>query len=1585
MGRVASLTSALVALTFSFNAAAIDIEDVQSQVFTPSCALSGCHNGAQFPNLSSGVSFNSIVNVASAQMSSLSLIAPSNPDDSYIVRKIEGTGIGSLMPLGGSLTSTQIQLVRDWVSEGALEDDSPNEPDADGDGVADSADNCPNDANANQLDTDNDNAGDVCDSDDDGDGVADTDDAFPLDSSEWADSDGDGIGDNSDPDNATEGRVYLMTNSTSANVTRLHIINSSATPQAFTGTLYNGDGDQLGSANTPLHNGTVNAEGRIVLTASDLETFFNTSAWSGPAYMVVRGSGAFDLMTKLTSPSGLVSNTNCVRQDTVYNVEGFDSDNMTFVRFVNIGDTPITGIRGSLTDEAGNTIGNADVELLETLNPRQAVFLNRNDLSSLVGTEWNGVASLATTIPMPNLRLLNLNFVNGETFFNFSCFESADSARVYLMTNSASANTSETHIINTSSESATFTATIYSGDGDQLGNTDAALHTGTVAPGARAVVNAQDLETSAGADTWSGPAVFEVGGTSSFELMTRLTSPSGLISNTNCVRENNVQNIEGFDSENRTFIRFINQGSGTISNISGTLYDQSGAVLGSADTLLISSLAAKAQVFLNREDLSELFDVSWNGEATLVVTADSDADLRLLNLNFVNNETFFNFSCYENTTSTGPTNALGFFTSNVSEPVIQTTCINCHVQGGLAQATPLIYTPNSQSGHVQDNFDVLNDYISEDPDRANTVLLKVRGLEQHGGGVQLSIDSDEYSDLTAFLGLLGGEIDASNASPLGDFWEGVAQADPEETLRRAAVIVAGRLPNQSEIAAVQSGDDDTLRQTLRGLMQDQKFHDFVTTGANDRIFTDAFLNDLFFEAGDIEFSGWFPIGANKNYNDQPQTQPELDAKREWRMGWRWGLARAPLELIAYIVENDRSYQEVVTADYMMVNRYTSEILNSGVQFDDSDNHRVYRPGRNQGQVVMDDQYQQQEFELDVGTLVTSHGPYVDYPHAGILNTHSWLNRYPTTETNRNRARARWTYYHFLGIDIEKSAPRTTDPEALADTDNPTLNNPACTVCHELHDPVAGTYQNYGNQGIYRNSYGGMDALPATYKYPMYFDENADPGPYQEGDTWFADMRPPGIDGKLASNPDNSLQWLGQEIANDPRFATATIKFWWPALMGTEPLIAPEEATDVDFQAKLAAFEEQNNFIETLGAQFAAGINGGSSYNAKDLFVEMMMSPWFRSKAIEADATSPGTGATADDIGTRRLLTPQELENKTTQLLGWTWGSNEEAEYDYDGVWTSLINQFGIYYGDIDSNGIKTRSRALTSLMANVAEKQAVSMACPAVVLDFARPDSERLIFQGLEDTITPATEFLASFDVLPDEFDAQQTYNASGSLGAGQKGVLIRFTNDYYEEDEGDRNLHLVTVRITDGEGAVVVDIDMSEFLDTPGSAAGCGESYDNGFNQWSTCNLTFPFTTSAEDTYTVSVTAWAEQAGPDPTNMLVAVADLSPENGTSAGAMAIKDKLIELHQRFLGETLDHGDVELEMTYLLLVETWQDRLSHDDHFWAWTYPMENCFFYDEAHWEEGGPANQAQDSNGMLYTWASILIYLMTDFYYLHE
>ena len=77
--------------------------------------------------------------------------------------------------------------------------------DSDSDGINNEADNCPDDANPNQEDIDNDTMGDACDDDIDNDLVDNSDDAFPFDVNEQSDFDGDGTGDNADADDDNDG------------------------------------------------------------------------------------------------------------------------------------------------------------------------------------------------------------------------------------------------------------------------------------------------------------------------------------------------------------------------------------------------------------------------------------------------------------------------------------------------------------------------------------------------------------------------------------------------------------------------------------------------------------------------------------------------------------------------------------------------------------------------------------------------------------------------------------------------------------------------------------------------------------------------------------------------------------------------------------------------------------------------------------------------------------------------------------------------------------------------------------------------------------------------------------------------------------------------------------------------------------------------------------------------------------------------------------------------------------------------------------------------------------------------------------
>ena len=163
---------------------------------------------------------------------------------------------------------------------------------------------------------------------------------------------------------------------------------------------------------------------RDSISSENIEAAFDIGPWSGPAILEVKGTGSFDLMTKLTSPSGLVSNTNCVRQERVHNILGFDEADVTYIRFINIGNAPISKIRGTLFDVSGDVVGETNPVLINALPAKAHVWVNRDQLSEIIGDTWNGSANLRINNPDDNLRLLNLNFINNETFFNFSCYES---------------------------------------------------------------------------------------------------------------------------------------------------------------------------------------------------------------------------------------------------------------------------------------------------------------------------------------------------------------------------------------------------------------------------------------------------------------------------------------------------------------------------------------------------------------------------------------------------------------------------------------------------------------------------------------------------------------------------------------------------------------------------------------------------------------------------------------------------------------------------------------------------------------------------------------------------------------------------------------------------------------------------------------------------------------------------------------------------------------------------------------------------------------------------------------------------------
>jgi hypothetical protein len=941
-----------------------------------------------------------------------------------------------------------------------------------------------------------------------------------------------------------------------------------------------------------------------------------------------------------------------------------------------------------------------------------------------------------------------------------------------------------------------------------------------------------------------------------------------------------------------------------------------------------------------------------------------------------------------------PPNSLEYYQANVKTEVIEGICLGCHKSDGLASASQLVFQP----GEDETNLEVLRAYIKLKDDEGQTILAKVSGVESHGGGTVLTEGTDEYAALSELLSILAREESRSSDVDGEGFFDGVTLANAEQTLRRAALIMAARLPTNEEVLLAKSNEDG-LRQALLGLMQGEGFHNFLLRSANDQLHTDAFFNGLFPEVADLNGTAGslYPVGAEKYFLPKPYTQEEYDAREAFISGYKLGVARAPLELIAYIVENDRPYTEVVTADYTMVNWYSEQVFRSGVSVGSEGDAKTFAPAKNFGQVVKDDNYES-EFIQDSGTRVLSHSGYIDYPHAGILNDLAWLNRYPTTETNRNRARARWTYYHFLGVDIETSAPRTTDPEALADTNNPTLNNPACTVCHNRLDPVAGAYQNFGNEGFFRDAWGGKDSLPNSYKNPHHYDVDSE-SLYQEGDTWFRDMLPPGFNGvdQPTNRADDSLSWLGAEIASDKRFSNAAVSFWWPALMGAKVLTSPEVASDANYQQLSNAFNAQQAQIQALADSFES-----TGFIVRELLADMVMSPWFRAKTVDA-STVENRSVELGSTGIDRLLTPEELDAKNEAILGYLWdkwpndwiGSKEKFN-------TALTDRLRLYYGGIDSVGVKERSRAMTALMANVAERQALHLACSVTTLDFfenASPD-ERRLFDAVSQYTTPLTEVVSSTDVEIGEYADRGEYDISVALSPGIRSVKIIFNNDdYNSETEEDRNLYIDKLIIY-RDGSIVETIEAENFENQQGFDQ---TTYDNGdvmggvhseqvdgewgpvgWNLWGEGYVAIDVELLLEGSYRFSVVAWGSGSGDGVKPNMTTEISSTDSTTTTRGSQAIKSQIQSLYKKMLGDDLPTDDPELDAVYELLVETWEERKTHENNHSAWHWENEDCLFPREIADEEWSNG-LGQDPQQMIYAWTSVIYYFMTHFDYLHE
>ena len=744
-------------------------------------------------------------------------------------------------------------------------------------------------------------------------------------------------------------------------------------------------------------------------------------------------------------------------------------------------------------------------------------------------------------------------------------------------------------------------------------------------------------------------------------------------------------------------------------------------------------------------------------------------------------------------------------------------------------------------------------------------------------------------------------------------------------------------------------------------------------------------------------------GAISRGYEEPWDDPDY---RDWRYAIADGFARAPLELIAHVVENNLPYTEIMTADYIMANPMAAEAYGATTQFDNVNDPFEFKPSEF-AQYYKNDDSRTSVFDETIDIpVVTNPGNLLveDYPHAGILNANAFLIRYPSTATNRNRARSRWTYYHFLGHDIEKSNPRPTDPEALLDENNPTLNNPACIACHDVLDPVAGAFQNYGDEGMYREESGGLDSLPRLYKD----GQTGASCSYVRGDTWYCDMRNPGFGDRVAPSADNSVQWLAQQIVADDRFAEAAVQFWWQPIMGMDILDAPTDSSDPNFQGRSVAAQAQAAEVNRIAAAFRTGIDEGSAYNGKDLLTEIALWPWFRAESVTG--ADPVRMAALRDGGVERLLTPEELNRKTEAVSGYVWGRRFQRTMNPDQAQSRSyleddrrISAYELLYGGVDSNGITNRSVDMTPVMAAVAQSHAAEVSCPIVRREFFFwEDGDRRLFKGISQFDTPVSETHGVFDVFAETWETRQTFSLNVPLVAGPKTIRLAYPNDYYdEENENDRNLNVDRIDVRDSSGSIIATIELESLGEGP--CRGPVGHFDSFYRFRCRTDLGVPLTISYDDVYQIDIVAHQDAAGEEPARVSVVV---ESDDGVSSGSTAIRSKLVELHEKLLGVEVEADSADIDEAFNLFFEVWARKRRtegghfHDSRFECYSHHdftyydglVEDPFVYNqwgdsELKWDLIDALYEQTDMSDPTYAvraWVVTLAYLMTDYRYLY-
>lgn len=163
------------------------------------------------------------------------------------------------------------------------------------------------------------------------------------------------------------------------------------------------------------------------------------------------------------------------------------------------------------------------------------------------------------------------------------------------------------------------------------------------------------------------------------------------------------------------------------------------------------------------------------------------------------------------------------FNDHIWSKVIEPKCIGCHVEGGAAKGSSLIFSTTL----TPTNFTTIKTFaetkIDAEDGRSNLELKALNDV-MHGGGEVIEREGTTHQLLVDFVGSIDGiTCDFANTDPpTGPFFSGVQFLDDDVLLRRVTLALGSRIPTDLELTKIRS-NPLMMSEILDDLMKEEAF------------------------------------------------------------------------------------------------------------------------------------------------------------------------------------------------------------------------------------------------------------------------------------------------------------------------------------------------------------------------------------------------------------------------------------------------------------------------------------------------------------------------------------------------------------------------------------------------------------------------------------------------------------------------------------------------------------------------------------------------------------------------------------------